>query len=63
MVKTVEIPDRMYEIIQGFINTFKDLGYDSVDEYVKECLRDAIRGDFEWDRLTQEELQKRFMKK
>ena len=44
--KSVEIPDAMYDHIQDLIAESPELGYESVDEYVREAVRKQIEGMF-----------------
>jgi Arc/MetJ-type ribon-helix-helix transcriptional regulator len=38
-MKTVEIPDEMHDAISEIIKENPELGYESVDEFVREAIR------------------------
>jgi Arc/MetJ-type ribon-helix-helix transcriptional regulator len=39
MTKTVNIPDKMFTEIESIVADCPDLGYESVDEFVREAIR------------------------
>lgn len=40
--KSVEIPEKMYEMIKLIMDEFPEFGYESVEEFVRSAIRDKF---------------------